>query len=410
MNGLRQDRAPAGEGPTIAVMFATFGPYHVARLTAAARTARLVAIEGSAASDEYAWERTHAAGDIRRVTLFNDAPIGRKRSHEVAAKVFAVLTACRPDVVAVPDWVSAWGLAMLAWAVGNGVPSVVMSESQEIDHTRASGREWVKRKVVGAFSAALVGGRRHVDYLAQLGMARDRIFTGYDVVDNRHLANGAGQARAAGDELRRRLGLPDRYFLASARFVANKNLARLIDAYAAYRAGAGADAWGLVLLGDGVMRGALERRIARLGLGSTILMPGFVQYDNLPDYYGLAEAFVHVSAVEPWGLVVNEAAAAGLPLIVSGVCGCAPELVEEERNGFVVDPCDVRGIAAAMQAIAGDGCDRAAMGRASIGIVARWTPEAFTTGLTRAVDVALARPRRAPGVLDRMLVTALQRI
>ena len=65
-------------------------------------------------------------------------------------------------------------------------------------------------------------------------------------------------------------------------------------------------------------------------------LPGFKPYDELPVYYALANAFVHASTTEQWGLVVNEAIASGLPVIVSNRCGCAPELVN--GNGFTFDP------------------------------------------------------------------------
>ena len=125
------------------------------------------------------------------------------------------------------------------------------------------------------------------------------------------------------------LGLPERYFLASARFVPKKNLLRLLEAYAGYRRRAGADAWHLVLLGDGELRGDIERRSALPDLAGAVILPGFRQYDELPAYYGLARAFVHASTTEQWGLVVNEAMAAGLPVLVSDRCGCAPDLVED---------------------------------------------------------------------------------
>ncbi len=69
---------------------------------------------------------------------------------------------------------------------------------------------------------------------------------------------------------------------------------------------------------------------------STCILPGFKPYDELPVYYALANAFVHASTSEQWGLVVNEAIATGLPVIVSNRCGCAPELVN--GNGFTFDP------------------------------------------------------------------------
>src|SRR5262249_59830905 len=105
-----------------------------------------------------------------------------------------------------------------------------------------------------------------------------------------------------------------------------------------YRAAAGTAAWKLVLLGEGEQRAKLEGLRDALGLRNDVSMPGFKQYDELPAYYGLASAFVHTSTTEQWGLVVNEAMAAGLPVLVSERCGCGPDLVREGVNGFTFDP------------------------------------------------------------------------
>ena len=72
-----------------------------------------------------------------------------------------------------------------------------------------------------------------------------------------------------------------------------------------------------MILGDGPLHGELLRQRAQLQLESDVIFPGFVQYDQLPLYYGLAGAFVHASTVEQWGLVVNEALASALPVLVS---------------------------------------------------------------------------------------------
>ena len=136
-------------------------------------------------------------------------------------------------------------------------------------------------------------------------------------------------------------------------------------------------------------------------------LPGFKQYDELPAYYGCAAAFVHVSLTEPWGLVVNEAMASGLPVVVSRRCGCAADLVEEGKNGFVVDPMDSDGIARALVALSRPGCAFAAMGRASETIIARWGLDAFVTGMQNAVAAAQAAPPMRAAVADRVLLRAL---
>lgn len=237
-----------------------------------------------------------------------------------------------------------------------------------------------------------------------LGMARDRIFLGYDVIDNACFRDSADVARRAAAARREEHNLPQHYFLASSRFVPQKNLHRLVGAYAMYRKQAGPEAWHLVLCGDGPLRGELEALVARRGLGDAVQFAGFVQYPQLPAYYGLASCFVHVSTVEQWGLVVNEAAASGLPVLVSNRCGCVPELVQDGRNGWVLDPLDAAGIAAAMQRISDAPEQAAQMGGASQDIVSAFGPRRFADGLASAVKRAAQPPAVIPGPLKQLLL------
>ena len=161
-----------------------------------------------------------------------------------------------------------------------------------------------------------------------------------------------GRRRAGDPSFRTRFGLPQRFFLASNRFLPKKNLPGLLRAFAQYRTAAGADPWDLVLLGDGPLRPDVERLIADIGLAGAVHLPGFKQYPELPAYYGLAGAFVHASTSEQWGLVVNEAMAAGLPVLVSDRCGCAPDLVAEGINGFTFPPEDHVRLAGLMSEVA----------------------------------------------------------
>jgi 1,2-diacylglycerol 3-alpha-glucosyltransferase len=98
------------------------------------------------------------------------------------------------------------------------------------------------------------------------------------------------------------------------------------------------DARDLVVCGDGDLRPRLHALARELGLEQRVHWPGFVQYPDLPVYYALADAFILASTIEPWGLVVNEAMACGLPVLVSDRCGCAPDLVPEGQNGFTFKP------------------------------------------------------------------------
>ncbi|MDO7840920.1 glycosyltransferase [Sphingomonas immobilis] len=386
----------------VAILFDNFGPYHIARLAAAAQTVDVIAIEVAARSYEYAWEPAETEA-FRRVTLFPAGVSEERSNREMAQAVIAALDGARPQVLAVPGWSDRAGLVALGWARRNKVPAIVMSASNLIDRRRHFVTEFVKRRIVSLFSAGIVGGTLGADYLSALGMPRDRIASGYDVVDNDHFEQGS-KAALADPVLRAGLGLPERYFLCSARFVKKKNLPGLIDAYAQYRAGVGASAWSLVVIGDGPLRPELEERISALGLDRHVLLPGFIQYGDLPKYYGLASAFILPSAIEQWGLVVNEAMASGLPVIVSARCGCAPDLIVEGANGFKVDPADRAMLASRMASIA-TGETAQSMGVESRAIIARWTPQLFADELRRLAEIAYSRPRRRGSVLGTFFVS-----
>lgn len=386
--------------PRIAVLFHRLGPYHHARLAAAARGADIVTVEFSEADRTYAWDKVPRASTFDHVTLFHDKEIDEQRLPRVLMRVARVLRRLRPDVVAIPGWSSRGALAALAWCRLSGTPAIVMSASTHRDHTRTASKEFVKRSILRMCAGALAGGQAQVDYLVALGMAREQIRVGYDVVDNDHFALGAEHARTEAPALRQRLGLPSRFFLASSRLIPKKNLGRLLQAYAAYRSGS-ADPWSLVLVGDGPDAGPLRSQVADMALDGAVFMPGFKQYDALPEFYGLAGAFILASTSEQWGLVVNEAMAAGLPVLVSRNCGCVQDLVEDGVNGYAFDPEDVAGLAALMDQMASADCDRAAMGAASRAIVGRWSPARFADGLIEAAQVALSRPLRGTPALQR---------
>ncbi|QPC43675.1 glycosyltransferase family 4 protein [Kaustia mangrovi] len=287
-----------------------------------------------------------------------------------------------------------------------------MSASTAHDELRQWWSEHIKTRLVGMFSSALVGGAPHAEYVTRLGLAPDAVFLGYDVVDNAHFAAGAERVRAAGEMPAMGDGPPldarwrGRYLLASARFVPKKNLPRLIRAYGLYRARAqaeGTEAWPLVMLGDGAMRAELEALRDELGLTPHIHMPGFRQYGELPAFYGTAGAFILPSTTEQWGLVVNEAMASGLPVLVSRRCGCADTLVRDGANGWTFDPEDERAMAEVMLRVASDTA-RDGMGRASRQIVAQWGPDRFAEGLHAAARRALAAPARKAGPVDSALM------
>jgi glycosyltransferase involved in cell wall biosynthesis len=387
----------------LAVCFTNFGPYHLARLRALARRlgvsgSRLVAYEVAGSEQKYPWCRSRSEEPFEWNTLFPERTLESIPRRDCRLAIRRVLDRDRPDAVGVVGYARGESMAAARWARRRNRPSILMSESQQIDRPRVWWKEIIKKQRVGWFDAALVGGASHRDYLVQLGMPPERIALGYNAVDNDYFAAAANFWRQAQDG---RSGLPGfAYFLVVCRFVAEKNLLRLIKAFAAYRSRCDSQtAWDLVVCGDGPERSRLEQAIAESGFAAAIHCPGFLQADALAQWYANAGAFVLPSLSEPWGLVANEAAASGVPLLVSSRSGCAATLVPGPRGttGSQFDPLDTDALSNNLGWMSSlDEEERTAMGDRAAKAVSDWGPERFATGTCQAIELAQA-PRRARG-------------
>jgi len=353
----------------LAIHFARLGPYHLARLRSACEVLaplgwRVVALEIAGADATYEWERESGGGEQwERVTVFPDGVFEKIPAGEMKRGIVRALDRLRPDAVAIAGWGTVDARVCLDWCKKNDAKAIVMSETRAADGRRVWWKEWVKSRIVRRFDAALCGGESHKRYLVQLGMPEERIACGYNVVDNDFFKSRTADCGT---------WIDGPYFLASNRFVERKNLGRLLEGYKIFQDSVfrlqGAEktgVWPLVLLGDGELRGELIARCVELGLevaepenlklnsyklktptgGGCVVFAGFRQIGELPSFYAGAGAFVHPALEEPWGLVINEAMASGLPVLSSRNVGAAEELVVEGETGFLFDPGDVNSIA-----------------------------------------------------------------
>ncbi len=406
----------------IAIHFARLGPYHLARLESAAEVLvsvgwEVVAFEIAGTDATYEWEKasSHGAGFARK-TVFPDRIFEEIPDGELRRGISIALGELQPDAMAIAGWGTVDARACLSWCKQRRIPAFVMSETRAADGKRIWWKEWLKSRVVRKFDGALCGGESHKRYLVQLGIPPERIAFGYNVVDNSYFANekcsraSSIEEPEAGDRTKlatrhqpTAAAFPEGpYFLASNRFVERKNLARLIQAYSEYVASSKSDIWPLFLLGDGELRGGLERLAQKLELiiasgdlklnsyklktpseDGLVFFAGFRQIEELPAFYSAAGAFVHPALEEPWGLVINEAMASGLPILSSRNVGAAEELVVEGETGFLFDPMNVKEMAAALLRMADmPEAHRREMGLAAQSMLERKAPKrAFGEGL-----------------------------
>ena len=330
--------------PRVGILFSQFAAYHVDRCEAAAallgNRAEVVAVEVATASTAYAWEPSGEVRGADKRVLFPGRrfeEIGRWRRFRAE---FAALRGC--DVVFIGVGYNEPDVIALAFALrATGRRVVVMSESKFDDRPRALFRETLKRIALLAYDAALVGGTRHVAYMLFLGFRRRPVLTGYDAVS-------LDRVRAEG-------GVPgplaQRPFVFVGRFVAKKNLALLIEAYALYLARAGEHARSLALVGGGELEAELHARIATAGLDDRVAITGFLPAPDVARMLSGGFALILPSVEEQWGLVVNEALAFGLPVLASEAVGARETLVHNLVNGFVLPPDDAAAWAKAMLAL-----------------------------------------------------------
>lgn len=371
---------------TITIFFANYGPYHIARFTSFQQHCqylgwKVVGIELTRSGIEYEWETRLEGISGSIVSLMGERELEQVKFTSLLKKLFTVLSEVNPDVIAIAGYFRPTMLAALGWSLWQRKPTILLSESKADDAPRSCWKETVKSLLFKSYRAALVGGKPHKSYLMELGMPADAIFLGYDVVGNQDFH--PDKIRSLPKTLERP------YFLAINRFVPKKNLLFLLSAYAAYHQQAGDDCWDLVLCGDGQLRPQIEEQISKLGLQNVVHLPGFLQQDELLPYLAHAGCFIHASIQEQWGLVVNEAMAAGLPVLVSNRCGCYPDLVLEGSNGFGFDPEQPAQLSDLMLKMSSGEIDLNNMSQAALKHIQKFSPDYFSQSLVQAVEYSL---------------------
>jgi glycosyltransferase involved in cell wall biosynthesis len=295
----------------------------------------------------------------------------------------SALRAARPETVICGgyNYLASW--EALKWAGRHNVRFVLWSESNLQDsRTGNAVLEHLKRYFVRACDAFVVPGRSSLGYLHSLGADPQAISTAPNAVDNWFFAAQANLGRAHAAELRQKRNLPRRFVLCAARLVPEKGIFDLLEAYAKLDNSVRSEV-GLVFAGDGSARAKLIEFAQNVHPG-TISFPGFVQREELAILYSLAEALVLPTHSDPWGLVVNEAMACGLPVVVTSVAGCAADLVENGWNGYVVPPANPEKLREAIDYILRNTESRREMGERSLERIREYSPEACASGLAAA--------------------------
>ena len=404
----------AQKRPRVALVWAQFAAYHVDRCEAVAQRlngkADVIAIEVASASKAYFWEPSEALENCRKITLFPDAGyegIGEWR------RFAALLRATwRCSHVFVGIGYNERAIIALSWLLRLlGVSVIAMSDSKFEDRNRSALFELAKSLLLLPYRAAIVASGRSIAYFRFLGFRKRQVMPGYDTVRIERIQSAIAQASAAGP-----VPFAERKIVFVGRFIDEKNLPTLIAAYAIYVSRCGSSARRLVLAGTGANEQAIRELVSSHGIGDRVEFPGYLASDEVSRLYARALVLVLVSASETWGLVVNEALAAGVPSLVSTVAGARDLLVRNLVNGAVVEHGCADSIARALAMISRDeeswhamcraSADRAWMGDvivfadAAEALVIRASPEASRRLAIIADELAAANARDMSARVD----------
>ena len=244
-----------------------------------------------------------------------------ERERDDADHILGLVRREEPDVLVLPGWMNrafvrltkAPDLSRIAFAMGMDTP---WRGTPRQHLARIALRRYLRR-----ISAVVVPGERAWQFARRLGLPDDRIHRGMYGVD----WNGLGAAAFARAE-----NTWPRSFLFAGRYAEEKGVDTLVEAYQIYRQ-LSDNPWDLQICGMGPLATLFQDQAG-------ITDHGFLQPEATRLLMAKSGALVLPSRFDPWPLIVVEAAAAGLPLLVSESCGSAVELLRPGFNGIFVPP------------------------------------------------------------------------
>jgi glycosyltransferase involved in cell wall biosynthesis len=360
----------------LAICFGQFGPYHHARVRAlqdllASEQHEVIAVQIASKTATYSWDAnpfqqlSNNVGVERTKLYFNyDHPQARHlitlcEGIEEQTSFFQVFWRARSFFKAskvryayLPSYSPSRYFALFIAAKSLGIRTIMMNDSHAHTEKATGWKKFIKKLIVRNFNSALVAGKPHKRHFHNLGIASNRIFTGYDVVNNHFFNEQSKHVRNHSASYRKAYQLPQRYFLSLGRLVEKKNLLFLLNTYADLVLNSPSGSVpALVFVGDGELENSLKTLASNRGLRvlcfddrplvtetecndtfnitneACVYFYGYRQINENGIFYGLAEAFILPSLQEEWGLVVNEAMACGLPILLSQVVGCVEDLL-----------------------------------------------------------------------------------
>lgn len=269
-----------------------------------------------------------------------------------------------PDIVFISGWVDTWYKQIATKYKKRGVPTIVGADNQWVNSLKQKVASFLSPLLLKpAFSHFWVPGPRQYAFASRLGYEAKQIKTGYYSAD-------VSLFMEKGLERKAQRAFPKRLIYVG-RLVPDKGVSNLLKAFQEL----GDAGWELWLAGIG----ALEAEAQRI---EGVRCLGFVQPDELPDILSQCGAGILPSMKEPWGVVLHEYVASGLPVIVSDNCGAAESFLKTGYNGWKFEAGNTSSLLGALQKLTSCKEDKLIeMGERSRSLALQITPEIWAQTL-----------------------------
>jgi glycosyltransferase involved in cell wall biosynthesis len=266
---------------------------------------------------------------------------------------------------------------------------IMMRSETHLGLPRGGVKSALRRPLMGALygwcDRLLAIGSANAAFYRAMGVPDHKIFLVPYSVDNDRFVRAASLTEDQKAEVRKRYNvLADRpAVLYAAKFTRRKRPGDLLEA--ARRVKMETDRpFSLVMAGSGELERELRVFCTELALDH-VVFTGFVNQSELPGLYAACDVFVMPSEQEPWGLAVNEAMCAGLPIVVPREVGCVLDLVQDGVNGFTPAAGDLEGLAGALRRLIEEEDLRRRQGQASLARIRQWGYRQCLEGIRSAL-------------------------
>lgn len=362
-------------------------------LTARGISFEVVEIAGG--GSPYSFEKKNNLRPSYWHCIFPDRSMEKIKSIEANIALRNKLDELNPDIVFAGAIAFPSGAGAVRWAVENKKRVVIFDNARLQDVPRTRITNFIKKQVYKNVDAVLCPAQAWNRTFNYFGFDNNQIFHGLNVVDNEFWSNGSKNDR------KEALG---QYFLSIGRQVEKKNFLFLLKSYKQYCIKSDSPS-PLCLVGSGPERKSLEEYVEKHNLKKVRFLQ-FASQAELKNIYGNAKCFILPSKYgETWGLVVSEAMASGLPVLVSDQVGCASTLVKNGYNGFTFATDKLNGLADLMLKIDRLPADELSkMGAGSLDIINDWGLERFCAGVSEAVDYVNQRDIKKSDPLSMILI------